>query len=221
MTGLLYEPVYSVKTEQAHLKETHGFMSHPSYPSPQEAEALLAEAVTHNPGPWETHSRYVAQAASQIAAACQDLNPEKAYVLGLLHDIGRRFGITHMAHVYDGYHYLLDKGYADAARIALTHSFNLGKLDDYIGKVDVTIEQQEELQTLLAQTNFDEYDYLIQLCDSLAKAEGIVTLEARMGDVKRRYGMYPQEKWDRNLELRRYFEAKMGRDLYEVLQMEA
>ena len=53
-----------------------------------------------------------------------------------------------------------------------------------------------------------DYDYLIQLCDSIAKPEGIVSLEERMEDVKSRYGHYPQEKLDRNRELQAYFDRK-------------
>ena len=39
------------------------------------------------------HSKTAAHCAEKIAAACGDLDPEKAYVLGLLHDIGRTFGV--------------------------------------------------------------------------------------------------------------------------------
>jgi hypothetical protein len=51
----------------------------------------------------------------------------------------------------------------------------------------------------------DDYDKLIQLCDSLAGAEGVLDIEERMGDVKRRYGAYPQEKWNSNLAINKYF----------------
>nr|WP_288723981.1 hypothetical protein [uncultured Sellimonas sp.] len=67
---------------------------------------------------------------------------------------------------------------------------------------------------MLETMEYDDYDYLIQLCDSIAVADGIVTLEERMNDVKSRYGYYPQEKWDRNMELKQYFEEKMGKELY-------
>ena len=60
---------------------------------------------------------------------------------------------------------------------------------------------------------YDDYDRLIQLCDSIAGAEGVMTIEDRMGDVKRRYGSYPQEKWDKNLELKKYFEDKIGKNI--------
>lgn len=63
-------------------------------------------------------------------------------------------------------------------------------------------------------------DRLVQLCDSIAGAEGVLDIEERMLDVKRRYGFYPQEKWDAHIGLRRYFEEKMGRDVYEACEKE-
>ena len=49
----------------------------------------------------------------------------------------------------------------------------------------------------LSSISLDEYDRLIQLCDSLAGAEGVLDIKERMSDVKRRYGAYPQEKWEK------------------------
>ena len=47
----------------------------------------------------------------KIASACGDMDVEKAYILGLLHDIGREFGVRHLGHVYDGYVYMKSLGY--------------------------------------------------------------------------------------------------------------
>lgn len=193
-------------------------MGRPSEMSVHMAEFLLREAAICNPGPWEQHSRYVAVCAKRIADHCPDLDPERAYIYGMLHDIGRKFGITYLAHIYDGYHYLRDLGYDNAARIALSHSFQLKKMDEYIGKADIPESAQMEIQALLEEMEYDDYDYLIQLCDSIAKADGIVSLEERMNDVKSRYGYYPQDKWDRNIELKDYFEKKMQRKLYPVVR---
>lgn len=55
------------------------------------------------------------------------------------------------------------------------------------------------IKDALDGVELDEYDRLIQLCDSIAGAEGVLDIEERMRDVKRRYGDYPEEKWDRNL----------------------
>ena len=190
------------------------------YPTREVAEELLREAESCNPGPWGDHSRVVAMCAERIAAACPGMDGEKAFVLGLLHDIGRKFGVKHFGHIYDGYMYMNEMGYGAAARICLSHSFCIQRIEDYIGNFDVTKEQQKVVEDALYRLVFDDYDLLIQLCDAVGAAEGIVPMEERMGDVKRRYGSFPQNKWDRNLELRRIFEQKTGRDLYEILKCE-
>lgn len=189
----------------------------------EHAEDLLEKGVVKNPGPWREHSYAVAKAAEKIAQAVNKkqgkivLEPELAYIVGLLHDIGRQEGYTYLAHVYDGYHFLKNLGYDFAAKICLTHSFNLQTLDDYIGKIDITEEQVQELKELLSATEYDDYDRLIQLLDSTCSADGTKNLEARMNDVKARYGYYPEGKWNKNFELKTYFENLAGQDLYEMI----
>lgn len=187
-------------------------------PTREQAELLLKEAEKCNPGPWGNHSRVVAHCAEKIAQACGDLDPEKAYILGLLHDIGRKFGVRHLGHVSDGYSYMMSLGYDEVARICLTHSFNNLTTDDYIGNFDTTEEELALIQNALKEVTMDDYDRLIQLCDSLAGSEGVLDIEERMNDVKRRYGAYPQDKWDRNLKLKELFELKSGENIYIVTE---
>lgn len=188
------------------------------YPEREEAKRLLEEANERNPGPWRDHSLVAARCAEKIAAAC-GMDPEKAYVLGLLHDIGRRFGVTALSHVIDGYDFLLGLGYPEAARVCLTHSFSLQNLEDYVGKRDVPPETQERIRTLLSGIEYDDYDRLIQLCDGVSMPQGPVPMEERLSDVRRRYGSYPQEKWEKCFQLKAYFEEKAGRGLYEILSV--
>lgn len=192
------------------------------FPSREEAEALLEEAFPHNPGPWVDHSRTAAHCAECIAKASGGvLDPDKAYVLGLLHDIGRRYGKRHLGHVSDGYTYMMRLGYDEVAQVCLSHSFNNHALADYVGKQDTTPEETKLISDGLNGMVYDEYDRLIQLCDSLAGAEGVLDIEERMLDVKRRYGAYPQHKWDINLTLKAHFEALCGgRDIYEIVKKE-
>ena len=190
------------------------------YPDIPEAERLLREAECCNPGPWGNHSRVAARCAAQIAKAA-GMDAEKAYVLGLLHDIGRKFGVKHLAHVLDGYQYMMELGYEEAARICVTHSFNCPKLDVYIGKYDIPQAEQQKLQELLDRISYDDYDRLIQLCDCLAGSEGVMDMEARMLDVKNRYGFYRQDKWDANMGLKAYFEEKTGKNIYKIVKNEA
>lgn len=190
------------------------------YPTREQAEALLAEALPHNPGPWGNHSRTAAHCAEKIAAA-SGLDPDKAYVLGLLHDIGRRYGKRHLGHVSDGYSYMMSLGYDEVARVCLSHSFNDQSLTDYVGNRDTTPEETALIETNLATMVYDEYDRLIQLCDSLAGAEGVMDIEERMLDVKRRYGVYPQHKWDINMNLMRHFEELAGRNIYDLVEKDS
>ena len=188
-------------------------------PTREEAKRLLAEAEEMNPGPWGDHSRTAAHCAERIALAC-GMDAEKAYVLGLLHDIGRRFGKRHLGHVSDGYSYMTSLGYNEVARVCLTHSFHDLTLDMYIGNFDTTEDETKLIADELAKIEADNYDRLIQLCDALAGSEGVVDIEERMADIKRRYGSYPEKKWDANLALKRRFEELAGRSIYDVVERE-
>ena len=202
--------------------ESHFFVRIPNpgkgrFPSAEEANEILAEAEQCNPGPWGNHSRTAAHCAERIALY-SGLCPEKAYVLGLLHDIGRKFGKRHLGHVSDGYSYMMELNYPDAARICLTHSFNEMKMEGYAGNFDTTEAETELIRKKLSETVPDDYDLLIQLCDAISGTDGVMDIAERMSDVKQRYGKYDQGKWNRNLELREYFENRMKRNLYEAVE---
>ena len=195
----------------------------PMVPSRQQAEQILAEGqeryseVSQVHGRWADHCRTAAACAEKIAARCPGLDPDKAYVLGLLHDIGRRWGDGHLRHVYYGWKYMAEQGYDQVAKICLTHSFQIQGIDAYVGKRDIPPEALAELTAALEAAVYDDYDRLIQLCDSIAGTDGPVDMAARMEDVRRRYGDYPQDKWDKNFELKGYFEHWAGADLYDIV----
>ena len=88
-------------------------------PNKETAEQALLEAEKSNPGPWADHSRYVAQACRNIAQHCAHLSAERAYVLGLLHDIGRYAGVSSEKHLIDGYRFCVERGWEKAAQICI------------------------------------------------------------------------------------------------------
>ena len=192
-------------------------------PSRQQAEQILAEGqaryseVSQIHGRWADHCRTAAACAEKIAARCPGLDPDKAYVLGLLHDIGRRWGDGHLRHVYYGWKYMAEQGNGEVAKICLTHSFQIQGIDAYVGHRDISPEALAELTAALEAAVYDDYDRLIQLCDSIAGPDGPVDMAARMEDVRRRYGDYPQDKWDKNFELKGYFEHWAGAELYDIV----
>jgi putative nucleotidyltransferase with HDIG domain len=141
------------------------------------AKGLLEWASKKNPGKWIGHSYNVARAAEIIAKKC-DLDSNLAYVLGLLHDIGRYEGIGNLRHVYAGYILMKEKEYNNIARICLTHSFPYKNFSSYSGNIDCTSEEIKFLENELEKIEYDDYDKLIQLCDGISSAEGI-TLVSR------------------------------------------
>lgn len=188
-------------------------------PSIQEAETLLQEAGRLNPGPWIDHSIYASKAAQLIAHNCNGLDSETALILGMLHDIGRRFGITGMRHILDGYNFLMEKGFYRVAKICITHSFDCKDIRSAFGKWDCTNEEYEFIKQYLESTEYDDYDRLIQLCDALAFIDGYYLIEKRMVEAALRHGIneYTTLKWNATLEIKEYFESKMGRSVYSIL----
>lgn len=189
------------------------------YPTRETAIKELEIAGELNPGPWTAHSLHVAEAAELIAKQCAGLDSEKAYVCGLLHDIGRRTGIAQVRHIIDGYDYAMTKGWDEVARICLTHSFPVKNIEADIGKKDITGEQYAFIAQYLDNIEYDAYDKLMILCDALADANGFCILEKRFIDTTRRYGIYPfsLDRWNRTYEYKEYFEKMMGKPVYAIL----
>lgn len=189
-------------------------------PNRDTAHGLLEEAGVRNPGPWVLHSHKVAEAAQAIAAHLPGLDAEVGYVLGLLHDMGRREGVTGMRHAVDGYRFLATLGYEDAARINMTHSFAVKDLRAIFGEWDCTADEMRFIEAYLAGIEYDDYDRLIQLCDSLAMADGFVLMEKRMLDVAMRYGNVNDiilAKWRAKFVIKADFERQMGCSVYSLL----
>ena len=91
-------------------------------PTIDEALKELKIAEELNPGPWVKHSINTGIAAKNIAEKVPGMDSKKAYIIGLLHDIGRRVGVVNIpTHVYEGYKYCMEKGWIEVARICMTH----------------------------------------------------------------------------------------------------
>ena len=147
-------------------------------PIREEATAMMLETQRLNPGPWVEHSINVGKAARSIAQFHSAIDAETAFILGYLHDIGRREGVTDMRHTIDGYDYLKKQGYDDAARICMTHSFPVPSANYAAGEWDCTDEEFEFALEYIAGIEYTIYDRLIQLCDAPATASGYCLLES-------------------------------------------
>ncbi|MGM9619438.1 MAG: HD domain-containing protein [Oscillospiraceae bacterium] len=188
-------------------------------PTRSVAEKTLAQAHASNPGPWADHSRYVALACRNIAENCPHLDADTAYILGLLHDIGRYAGVSSERHLIDGYRYCMERGWTKAAQICISHAFMVKGISSSIGVFDMPPEDKAFLAEFVKNAVYDDYDYLVQLCDALALPTGFCLLEKRFVDVTIRYGTHPAtvDRWKAVLHIKRHFEDIMGRSVYELL----
>jgi hypothetical protein len=188
-------------------------------PTTSEAELLLKDAEDMNPGLWAPHSRNVAKAAQIIADLHPQLDPDVAYIFGLLHDIGRREGRTDMRHILDGYTFLHNLGFDDVARISLTHGFPIPDLNVYMGEHDCTPEGLKFIEDFISSNVLTEYDMLIQLCDGISSPTGFCLLEKRMVDVAMRYGINDKtiSGWQARFQTKQMFEDAIGCSIYQVL----
>lgn len=190
-----------------------------SVPSREIAEVLLVEATILNPGPWEQHSRKVAQAAELIAAHHSGLDQERAYILGLLHDIRRRYGVRGMQHVIDGYHFMQQLGFTHSARICLTHAYPDKNLVHGADPWDGKSEDLNFVKHFLSSIEYDDYDRLIQLCDSICLPQGFCLMEKRLVDVVLRYGVdnYTLPRWRSYMSVKKLIEEKIEVSIYSLL----
>lgn len=184
--------------------------------TPDTARQLLDEAAELNPGPWIDHSLTVAFAARTLAEAL-GYDPDEAEALGLVHDIGRREGVTKLRHTIDGYWFMMQQGYPDAARICITHTFPL-YTTQAVGTWDTTPEEMSFLEDFLVQLQPSNMDRLIQLCDEIALPQGITTLEKRLMDVAMRHGLYDCSLalWQAYFDIKDDYEVQLGRSICDL-----
>lgn len=184
-----------------------------------EAERELQAAARLNPGPWVQHSISVAGNARLIAEKAEGMDCNQAYVMGLLHDIGRRAGIKGILHIFDGYDYMMSIGQEEIARICLTHSFPIKDVNTFAGEYDCSSGQKVFLEQFLAGIEYDNYDILIQLCDAVSLPNGACIMEKRLVDVALRHGLsdFTIDKWKAFMNAKKYFDELCGCNIYTLL----
>lgn len=185
--------------------------------SSKEAYEILMESAELNPGSWVDRSIHVAKCARKIAEGI-GLDENRAESYGYMYDIGRRFGNTGLRHIIDGYNFMMEREYEDTARICLTHSFAKQNVKNGIGKWDCSDEEYKFVENYINNVEYNMYDKLIQLCDSLALPTGPILIERRLMDVDLRYGVNDKttENWKAILNIQADIEKKMGYSIYKL-----
>ncbi len=174
-----------------------------------------------NTSSWISHSLYEVRVAQTLANK-MGLDPEKAGVLAMLHDYGRKY-IHDFTHVTKGFEALIDLGWDEEARACLTHSFiNAGRCANcdpaedgfYIDENGQPTWENEapidDMAEVLSTMKYDEYDTILNIADLMATDKGVTTPYARVEDVATRKTPDPRN--------RAYFLSEFTNKLLEVMR---
>ena len=169
------------------------------------------------------HTMGVASAAEKIAQQIPTMDKEKAFVLGLLHDYGKRINerIEGYFHGREGYEQMMKMGYPDVAKVCLTHTFSTRNFSDE--DYSYPQEWKDWAHQMLNKITYDDYDYLIILCDKLFDGLSIVSISKRVRDIVERYHLGKRQEESlikESMKLKEYFDQKTGQDIYQLLNIE-
>lgn len=183
----------------------------------QYAEKLITDAKEMNDGSWIEHSYNVARLAEKIAVKA-NLDSEKAYVVGLLHDIGRRNGVMQARHALEGFNFLTSIDFKDGARICMTHTFQYKDIEAIYDTWDCSADEKQFIKNYLETVIYDDYDKLIQLCDALTLTNSYCYAEKKMVSSVINFGFKDTTigKWNAILELKHYFDLLIQDDVYSI-----
>lgn len=201
------------------------------YPSVRNAEKIWKEGIAYRranyPFPEKNeyifHSRGVGRSCRIIAEHTPDLDSSKAYVLGLLHDCGKRIPefSTGRFHVREGYELMEAMDYTDVARVCLTHSFYSPDFDVALYpsyRTEWLVWAKEKMRGL----SFNDYDRLVQLCDLFYEGMQKVCLKKRFEGIMKRYNLDEallKKLYQHALDNKTYFDDKCGCDIYNLLEI--
>ncbi len=172
------------------------------------------------PGTWHLYHNHiygVAEIAKEIASRISDLNPQKAYFMGLLHDIGKmKEEPQQRHHAIIGYE-ILKEAYPDIARICLTHMYPNNTAPNMAKDFFHNEKDYEFFCDFFKNNPMNEYDRLIQCCDMFADSRGFVTIEERVIDYENRHRVkMAKTHLDTYENLKKYFDNKIGVDIYSL-----
>ena len=202
----------------------------------EKADELFSWALTQPRASldWQNHSRAVAKVCEKVAEKA-GMDKDLAYAKGLLHDFYKSIErdteqyvevdgekIPAMTHPFKGYKLLMEMGFPEAARAALTHTFyNVDEF--YNGGFDARLTPDDIafFKEWLSENEFDDYDKLAQLADSMASWKGVMTIDDRFCDILTRHPVAnPQGALIKLYELKDYFDDKINGNIYELFRDE-
>lgn len=174
-----------------------------------------------NTSSWYSHVLYAGKACQKMAQM-QGLNENAAWTLGLIHDYGRKFDHS-FNHVVLGADALIDMGWNEEAKAAITHSFVKGgrcasneqalkgfHVDKNGNESWDETAEFDDVSLFLQNYKYTGYDLILNIADLMATDKGIVSPYERIKDIATRRKIDPTN--------RGYFLAEFNNLLVEFLQ---
>lgn len=142
---------------------------------------------------------------------------EKAFVLGLLHDIGRYIVDENEAqypHTIAGYDRCIKLHAASVAPICLTHAIlDKATKEEYPRYTD---HQLDFVNEKMSKINRSFYDDLIMLIDLHCRGDQVFSIQDRLNKNKNFYNIQSEDYSSKYLELYSEFTKKYNVDIYSV-----
>jgi uncharacterized protein len=165
----------------------------------QEALALLDKHCSAEES-WRDHCLQVSAAARRLAEMISGrghaVDVERTEVLGLLHDLGRSREHS-IRHGIEGYLLAKAEGYEAEGRICLLHILKGRTLDQAVSLGMLTREEQRHLKREgWSSSESSVEEKTATLADALMSDTGLVPIEQKYANARRRYGGQPHHHED-------------------------
>ena len=161
----------------------------------------------YNTSSWINHSINAALVTYNLANML-GLDSNYAFIYGLLHDYGRKY-VHSFEHVIKGFEALIDMGYESESKACLIHSFiNASRyclmevadssfyLDENNKERFNDSSKMDDLCLILGNTNYTDYDRILNIADLMATFSGIVSSKDRIKDIiTRRNNLEEAPNW--------------------------
>ena len=168
-----------------------------------------------------SHSLEEARLCSLMAKKA-NLDTDKAFKMGLLHDYGRKYDHGGL-HITLGFKELFSLGYITESIGCLTHSFLndnyfacYNPTDEYKVNDDLNIiyikesVKENEVYKFLSTYAYTDYDRILNLADLMTSANGVITPEKRIIDIEKRRKMTGNQ--------RKFFIKELSETIYWYLK---
>jgi hypothetical protein len=165
----------------------------------------------------------VANAARLVASRIAALDPEKAYMYGMMHDVGKFYLPANEAYKHPRIGFkLLETKHNDIAEICVSHAFpDFSDLEHILSYCHGDKPEAHAVCELLSNIKHDLYIDLIQFCDKVSGIGTYMTIEAKYDWYIERDIMIQNDVTLRYLEtlqsIKKKLDKLVGYDLYALI----